>query len=242
MDEYPVGEIVPNARKAGLPDGTRLEGRFVRLERPTAPRDSGELFAATHGADADPGQWTYMNFGPFDAAAAMGRWIDSVQDLDDPLFMVVRRAANNKPVGMASFVNVVPQHRTLELGNIWYAPIAQRSAVNTESVYLMLKESFDRLGYRRVEWKCDALNARSIASALRLGFSYEGIFRQHFIVKGRNRDTAWFVMLDSAWPQIKNNYERVLYRADCTKSLGELNAPLVPSRPALIPGAKGQAG
>ncbi len=183
-----------------------MEGRTVRLDRLDAARDIGPLFEATHGEDADPGQWTYMAYGPFESAdamrAVMARLVDGSQD---PQWWLVREVASDAPVGMAAFMNMVPAHRRLELGHIWYVPAAQRTAVNTETIYLMLRESFDRLGYRRVEWKCDALNARSRQAALRLGFRFEGIFRQHCIVKGRNRDTAWFAMLDTDWPRIREN-------------------------------------
>jgi len=141
----------------------------------------------------------------------------------DPLYMTVRDAGDGKPLGMISFLNIQLDHRTIELGNIWYVPAAHRSVVNTETVYLLLKECFDELGYRRVEWKCDNLNERSMLAAERLGFTFEGTFRQHFIVKGRNRDTAWYAMLDSEWPRIKKNFEQFLYDSDCEKSLRELN-------------------
>ena len=213
------------------PSGEPLQGRFIRLGRPAAERDGAGLFAATHGTNSDPGQWTYMNFGPFSDASDMRMWLADVQDLPDPLFMVVFDAVSGKPVGMASYLNIVPQHRTIEIGNIWYAPVAQRTAVNTETVYLLLAECFDKLGYRRVEWKCDALNERSITSALRLGFNFEGVFRQHLIVKGRNRDTAWFAMIDTDWQSIKKNYEESLYNSDRAVSLARMNAPFVQSRP-----------
>jgi RimJ/RimL family protein N-acetyltransferase len=114
------------------------------------------------------------------------------------------------PVGMAAFLNIVPEHRRLEIGHIWYAPSAQRTEANTETAYLMMREAFDELGYRRVEWKCDALNARSRAAALRLGFTFEGVFRAHMIVRGRNRDSAWFSLLDTEWPAVRDALERWL--------------------------------
>jgi RimJ/RimL family protein N-acetyltransferase len=110
---------------------------------------------------------------------------------------------------MASFLNVRPEMRVLEVGHIWYAPEAQRTAANTEATYLMLRDAFD-LGYRRAEWKCDALNERSRRAALRLGFRFEGVFRQHMVVKDRNRDTAWYAVLDGEWPAVRTNLERWL--------------------------------
>ncbi len=227
-ERLPVGPPVVASSPCGLPGGRSLEGRTVRLDRPDAARDVGPLFDATHGADADPGQWTYMAYGPFESPeamrAVMARLVEGSQD---PQWWLVRELASDAPVGMAAFMNLVPAHRRLELGHIWYIPAAQRTAVNTETVYLMLRESFDRLGYRRVEWKCDALNARSMKAAVRLGFGFEGTFRQHCIVKGRNRDTAWFAMLDTDWPKIRENFEAVLYDPACRESLTALNAPYV---------------
>ena len=128
----------------------------------------------------------------------------------DPMFFTVLAGTERVPVGMASYLNVDTAMRHIELGHIWYAPRAQRSEANTETAYLMMREAFDELGYRRVEWKCDALNARSRAAALRLGFTFEGVFRRHMIVKGRNRDTAWFSVTDAEWPRVRSALERWL--------------------------------
>ena len=228
---FPVGPRVVDPSPAGLPGGGRLEGRTVRLERPDAARDGARLFAATHGDGSDPGQWTYMLYGPFPDAHAMCALIDRMAASKDPQWWLVRDLKSTAPVGMAAFSNMAPADRRLELSDIWYIPAAQRTAANTETIYLMLRESFDRLGCRRVEWKCDALNARSTRAAVRLGFSFEGIFRQHRIVRGRNRDTAWFAMLDTDWPQIRENFEAVLYDPACRESLRVLNAPHVRALP-----------
>ena len=157
-----------------------------------------------------------MAYGPFESASAMRSVMERLVDGSvDPQWWLVRDLPSGAPAGMAAFMNIAPAQRRLELGHIWYIPAAQRTAVNTETVYLMLCESFDRLGYRRVEWKCDALNARSRRAATRLGFSFEGVFRQHALVKRRNRDTAWFAMLDTDWPRIRENFEAVLYDPAC---------------------------
>ena len=227
-DGFPVGSRLAAPSPCELPGGRPMEGTTVRLEHPDAARDAALLFDATHGEDADPGQWTYMAYGPFENADAMRSAMERlVEGSTDPHWYLVRGQSSGSPVGMAAFMNMVPAHRRLELGHIWYVPAARRTAVNTETVYLMLRESFDRLGYRRVEWKCDALNARSGKAATRLGFRFEGIFRQHCIVKGRNRDTAWFAMLDSDWPEIRKNFEAVLYDPACRESLTTLNVPYV---------------
>jgi RimJ/RimL family protein N-acetyltransferase len=162
---------------------------------------------------------------PFGSELLMAEWLAACAQSTDPVFLAVTDHTSGDRVGMVSYLNIVPDAWRLELGNIWYGPTVQRTCANTESIYLMLCESFDQLGYRRVEWKCDALNAKSRAAATRLGFSFEGIFRQHLIYKGRNRDTAWFSMLDAEWQEIKQNIERWLYEnEDGHVSLTQLNA------------------
>ena len=186
--------------------------------------DVEQLFAATHGTATREQVWTYMGYGPFETEEQMLGWLEESAASEDPLFFTVHHHETRRRVGITSFLNNVTDIRRLELGHIWYALDAQRTQANTEAVYLMLCEAIDRLKHRRVEWKCDALNAKSRAAALRLGFSFEGIFRQHMIVKGRNRDTAWFALLDSEWPSIKGNLERWLYQnPDWKPSLAELN-------------------
>jgi RimJ/RimL family protein N-acetyltransferase len=157
--------------------------------------------------------------------AAMRGWLDLLPASEDPLFFTVVDGSADAAVGVVTFMNVDPTMRHLELGNIWYSPRAQRTRANTESTYLMLREAFEELGHRRVEWKCDALNARSRAAAERMGFSFEGIFRQHMIINGRNRDTAWFAMLDADWPAVKANMQRWLDE-DPPPSLRALNAAI----------------
>lgn len=223
MNRFKIGPLVP-ARAALVPDkDSVLNGESVRIRHVDPANDTRALFEATHGSDCDPAQWTYMSYGPFADEAAMRRWMDEIAVSRDPLFMTVSDAASDTPLGIVSYLNIVPVHRTIELGNIWYVPKAQRTAVNTETIYLLLKHCFETLGYRRVEWKCDNLNERSKAAATRLGFRFEGVFRQHFIVKGHNRDTAWFAVLDGDWDGLRSNFEQVLYASDCSASLLELN-------------------
>jgi RimJ/RimL family protein N-acetyltransferase len=225
--DLPVGDPVPPLGGLHAPERKALAGRAVAL-RPVDPAaDAEALHACSHGDRRTEELWTYMgNYGPFGSVAAMGEWLEGCAASDDPLFLTVIENETGSPVGMVSFLNIVPEMRRLELGHIWYAPKVQRSKVNTESIYLMLRESFDALRCRRVEWKCNALNARSRKAALRLGFSFEGVFRQHMIIKGRNRDTAWFAMLDSEWPAVKANMERWLYGDEEGLSLGALNEAL----------------
>jgi RimJ/RimL family protein N-acetyltransferase len=148
-------------------------------------------------------------YEPFADAGEMQSWMQECARSDDPLFLTVH-GHQAGPVGMAAFLNVEPAHRRLEIGHIWYAPSAQRTEANTETAYLMMWEAFDGLGYRRVEWKCDALNERSRAAALRLGFTFEGVFRAHMIVRGRSRDSAWFSLIGTEWPAARDALERWL--------------------------------
>jgi RimJ/RimL family protein N-acetyltransferase len=222
----PIGPPVNPVDGMAAPARQPLAGQIVTLRPLEAERDAEALFQISHSPDADPPIWTYMPYGPFTDGAHMEIWLQHQALSKDPLFFTVFENSSNKQVGLVSFLAIVPEMRRLELGHIWYTPAAQRTKVNTETIYLMLTEAFDRLNYRRVEWKCDALNARSRAAALRLGFSYEGLFRQHLIYKGRNRDTAWFAMLDYEWPAIKKNMERWLYGNEPDLSLRQLNNQL----------------
>jgi RimJ/RimL family protein N-acetyltransferase len=197
--ELPVGEPVPDPEVA-RPPRTALEGSFVMLEPIDPARHAEGLFEAGHGSAAADALWTYMPYGPFADLAAMRVWLDGLPSSEDPLFFAVVR--DGSPVGMTSFLNVDTAMRRLELGHIWFGPSAQRTEANTESALLMLDWAFHE-GYRRAEWKCDAFNARSRAAAERLGFTFEGVFRRHMIVKGRNRDTAWFSIVDAEWQAVR---------------------------------------
>jgi RimJ/RimL family protein N-acetyltransferase len=224
-DERPVGEPV-ETRLARPPARAALDGRFVSLV-PVDPAAHGHgLFESSHdGSEEAARMWTYLPHGPWPDEAGMRGWLDLLPGSGDPLFLTVIERSTGDPVGIVTFMSVDAAMRHLELGNIWYSPRAQRTRANTESVYLMLREAFDELGHRRVEWKCDALNARSRAAAERLGFTFEGVFRQHMIIKGRNRDTAWYSMVDHEWPDVRTNFERWLAE-DPPPSLRELNAAL----------------
>ena len=221
-DERPVGDAVETTPARPLARAP-IEGRYVSLV-PVDPGSHGPgLYANAHdGSEEAARMWTYMAYGPWPDESSMRGWLDPLPASEDPLFLTVIDRRSGEAVGVVTFMNVDSDMRHLELGNIWYAPRAQRTRANTESVYLMLRHAFE-LGHRRVEWKCDALNARSREAAERLGFTFEGVFRQHMIIKGRNRDTAWYAMLDHEWPALRTNFERWLDE-DPPPSLRELNA------------------
>lgn len=229
-ETLPIGEPVRSPESAKALARTALAGEFVSLVALDPAGDAQELYEVSHG-DADKARlWTYMAYGPFSGADAMQQWLVQRAASEDPLFLAVVDQASHKRIGMVSFASNLPAMRRIELAHIWYAPAYQGTAINTEAAYLMMRHAFDELGYRRVEWKCDALNAKSRQAALRLGFTFEGIFRKHMIVKGRNRDTAWFAMTDDEWPKAKRNLETWLYADGLDAftrrrvSLSELNA------------------
>ncbi len=180
-----------------------LEGRLVRLEPLDPARHGAALFAAAHDGSAAAGRlWTYLPYGPFDSAAAMQPWLQGCAEQPDPLFFALVERTGGQALGMASFLRITPAHGVVEIGHIWFAPSLQRSAAATEAIFLMIAHAFDDLGYRRVEWKCNALNAGSRAAARRFGFRYEGTFYRHQVVKGHNRDTAWYALTDEDWPAV----------------------------------------
>ena len=167
------------------------------------PLDHGRHLDGLYEAYArDPGSmWTYMPYGPFDREK-FDPWLYGSSKSRDPLFHAVVDIETNQPLGLASFLRIEPRHGVIEVGHISYSPLLMRTTGATEAMWLMMRRVFDELGYRRYEWKCDALNARSRAAAARLGFTYEGTFRNHMVSKGRNRDTTWFSITDDEWPDI----------------------------------------
>lgn len=178
----------------------------MRLERLDGARHGPDLFAALQGHDW---VWDYMGSGPFEDLPALTRWLASVQDTPDPFFYAIRDLVTGKVAGFAAFLRIEPKHGVIEIGFIMIAPMIQRTPTATEAICTMISWAFEQ-GYRRVEWKCDSLNAPSVAAARRLGFRYEGTFRQHMIYKSRNRDTAWFAMTDQDWPRLRQAYSRWL--------------------------------
>ncbi|MDO5530008.1 MAG: GNAT family protein [Paracoccus sp. (in: a-proteobacteria)] len=189
------GAPVPGWRAPGRPGPDRIEGRFAVLERFDPARHAAEI----HAADTDPAVWDYMAAGPFDDAASYRAWAERSFGADPFAYAI---CVGGRAVGAATFLRIDPAHGVIEIGHILMTPALQRRAASSEAIMLMIAWAFEA-GYRRVEWKCNALNAASRRAALRYGFSFEGIFRQHMIVKGRNRDTAWFAITDADWPRIE---------------------------------------
>jgi len=190
-----------------------MTGRFCRLEPLDPGRHADDLFAA-NSLDKDGRNWTYLFQEPFADFESYRAWLEQMAKSDDPLFHTIVDAKAGKAVGVATFMRIDRTHGVIEVGNINYSPLLQRTPAATEAMFLMMRRAFDELGYRRYEWKCDSLNAPSRAAALRLGFQYEGLFRQAGFYKKRNRDTAWFSMIDTEWPALKRAYEQWLAPAN----------------------------
>jgi RimJ/RimL family protein N-acetyltransferase len=229
----PVGELLSGWIARPRPPRTPMQGRLCRLEALEASRHANELHQANL-ADREGRNWTYLPYGPFSSAEQYAAWVRSVEAGEDPLFLAIIDLKSQQPVGVASYLRIDPPMGCIEVGHLAYSPALQRTAAATEAMYLMMRRAFDDLGYRRYEWKCNALNAPSWNAAERLGFRYEGIFRQHWVQNGRNRDNAWFSILDSEWPAVKSALERWLAPSNFDESGHQQRAlgEFMPERPA----------
>jgi RimJ/RimL family protein N-acetyltransferase len=198
-----------NWEQAQRPQRQALEGVRVRLEPFDAARHGAALYSALHDHDGDPSLWDYLPYGPFEKSD-WDAWFAASAASDDPLFFAVLDRGSGAPMGQASYLRIEPEQGVIEIGHIALGPALQRTPEATEAIFVLARHAFDDLGYRRLEWKCDALNARSRGAAERFGFTFEGVFRQHMIIKGRNRDTAWFSIIDREWPTIRAGFEQWL--------------------------------
>ena len=208
-DSPPLGPEV-DRHPAKRPERVTLAGRYVDVV-PLDPITHGDaLFEATAGPDEDA-LWAYLSDGPFRDRASFDRSIERKARSEDPFFFAIVDRASSRAAGLAALMRIDPAHRVIEVGSIIYSRALQRTRGATEAMYLMARYVFDDLRYRRYEWKCNASNAASREAALRLGFTFEGVFRQHMIVKGRNRDTAWFAIVDGDWPAVREAFEAWLH-------------------------------
>ena len=205
----PIGFPMPNWQPRPRPPRGAIDGRFCRLEAFDAARHCAELFDA-YAEDADGRTWTYLAYGPFASLEQFRGFMRAHFSGEDPFCHTIIDRASGRAAGMASYMRIDPAMGSIEVGSIAYSPRLQKSRAATETMYLMMRRAFDELGYRRYEWKCDALNAPSRQAAERLGFRFEGIFRQALVYKGRNRDTAWYSIIDREWPALKAAFERWL--------------------------------
>jgi len=190
------------------PKGQILKGVSVQIEPLDVSRHAKDLFYA-NAIDTEGQNWRYLPYGPFNTLKSYEEWVSKVTTVNDPTFFSIVRASDNKSVGVASYLRINPPNGSIEVGHINYSPLLQRTKEGTEAMYLMMKWAFEN-GYRRYEWKCNALNRRSRYTAQRLGLSYEGVFRQMSISKGRNRNTAWFAAIDKEWEELQKCFEDYL--------------------------------
>ena len=202
----PVGFPVPGWTPRPAPPRTGMVGRLCTVEPLDAERHAAELFEA-NAEDREGRNWTYYNYGPFTDLDAYRRWVDGSCADTTRLFHTIVDRASGKAVGVGAYANIQPSYGTIEVAALNFSPRLQRRPAATEAMCLMMRRVFDELGYRRYEWKCDSLNLPSRAAAARLGFRYEGLFRQAMITRGNNRDTAWFAIIDREWPVLRAAFE-----------------------------------
>jgi RimJ/RimL family protein N-acetyltransferase len=199
------------------------------LVRPVdAATDAASLYAVAHAPDGDPAIWTYLPDGPYDSPDHLREMLAWAETSDDPLYFTLATRPDERPAGQASYLRITPEFGVIEIGHIWFGVPLQRTTAATEAIYLLARHVFDDLGYRRLEWKCNALNAASRRAAERFGFTFEGVFRNHQVVKGRNRDTAWYAITDDEWPAVRGAFQSWLASDNFDaegrqrRSLGEL--------------------
>lgn len=204
-----VGFPIPDWQACQRPPSESLVGTYCRVEPFDLTQHADSLYTA-FGLNTDEVNWTYLPYGPFKSKGEFIDWIEAASGGSDPLFHSIIDKSTGKAVGLATYLRIEPSIGVIEVGHIHFSPLIQRTSISTEAMFLMMQRVFDELGYRRYEWKCDALNEPSKKAALRLGFTFEGIFRQATMYKGRNRDTAWFSIIDGEWPAIKTGFEQWL--------------------------------
>ena len=209
---YPV-----KFKKAKLPSKKKLIGEYCFLEPINIRKHSKDLYK-NYSLDKKNVIWTYLPYGPFKSHGSFKKWLKSFCLNKDPFFYAIYSKKHNQYCGMASYLRITPEHGSIEVGHINYSSILQNTTEGTETMYLMMKNAFEVLGNRRYEWKCNNLNSASKYAAERLGFKFEGIFRQMFIFKGRNRDTAWYSIIDKEWPNYKKKYLTYLKKSNFTKT------------------------
>jgi RimJ/RimL family protein N-acetyltransferase len=200
-----VGESLPDWQAPAFIPHDVLSGRFCRLEPLDVERHAQALYAA-NSLDAEGRNWTWLPYGPFADFPAYRAWLEKMAALRDPQFYAITDAQSGLALGVAAFMRIYPAHGIVEVGHLNFSPLLQQKPAATEAMYLMMRRAFE-LGYRRYEWKCNALNTPSRRAALRFGFRFEGIFRQALVSKGRNRDTAWYSIIDPEWPGLQRAFE-----------------------------------
>jgi RimJ/RimL family protein N-acetyltransferase len=209
VPDLPLGEEL-DWTPAQRPARASLVGSHVLLRPVDADGDATPLFKISHPPDGDPAIWTYLPDGPYRDSEHLRQMLAWAETSEDPRYFTLVRLADERPLGIASYLRITPEFGVIEIGHIWFGALLQRTTAATEAIYLLARHAFEDLGYRRLEWKCNALNNASRRAAERFGFTFEGVFRNHQIVKGRNRDTAWYAITDDEWPSLRRGYENWL--------------------------------
>ena len=245
--EPPLGTAL-DWRPARRPDRSPLEGRCVMLRALDAGADADALYAESHPPAADPGLWTYLPGGPYRDAREMRDALEQAEVSEDPLFFTLLLRPEGRPVGVASYLRITPEQGVIEIGHIWFGASLRQTRAATEAIYLLAAHAFDELGYRRLEWKCNSLNDASRRAAGRFGFHFEGVFRNHMVVKGRNRDTAWYAITDEEWPGVRAGFRAWLVpgnfddegaqRRKLSDLIGEARRAQAPGRADPLPDAE----
>ncbi len=226
-----MSESLQHWQPATIPDNRTLEGLYIRLEKLDPARHGDDLWLALQGPESDPKLWDYLPYGPFPERSAFDAWLEKNAASADPHFYAVIDSANDQAQGLLSLMCIVPEHGRIEIGHVAFGAPMQRSPKSTEAVYLLAKEAF-ALGNRRLEWKCNNDNARSKRTAVRLGYTFEGVFRQYMVVKGKNRDTTWYSIISTQWSPVAAGFEKWLAldnqpKSGQIKSLEECRASAV---------------
>lgn len=230
----PIGFALPDWTPPPVPPREPLVGRLCRVEPLDRERHAAALWEA-NAPDREHRLWTYLPYGPFPTFEDYCAWIETYRASSDPIFYAIVDAQRDQAVGVASYLRIAPASGSIEVGHLAFSPLLQRTPAATEAMYLMMRHAFE-LGYRRYEWKCDALNVPSRAAAQRLGFSYEGTFRQATVYRQRNRDTAWFATIDQEWPTLEAAFQRWLDPSNFDEQgrqrvrLSELTGPILVAR------------
>jgi RimJ/RimL family protein N-acetyltransferase len=201
----PIGSPLPDWAKPARPSREPMAGRFCRLVAMDPDAHAQPLFEANQ-SDTAGGMWTYLPYGPFASLSSYRAWMAGLSKGEDPVFYTILAGAAARPVGLSAYLRIDANNGSIEVGHLAYAPLLQRTPAATEAMYLMMRHAFE-LGYRRYEWKCNDLNRPSRVAAERLGFTFEGVFRQAAVVKGHNRDTAWYSIIDGEWPMLRSAFE-----------------------------------
>jgi RimJ/RimL family protein N-acetyltransferase len=204
--ERPLGEQLA-WKPAASPKPAPLRGSHVLLRPVDAAADAEPLYAVSHAPSGDATIWTYLPDGPYADPSELREMLAWAASAQDAVYFTLVRLSDERPLGLASYLRIKPQFGVIEIGHIWFGAPLQRTTAATEAIHLLARHAFDDLGYRRLEWKCNALNAASRRAAERFGFTFEGVFRKHQVVKGRNRDTAWYAMTDDEWPAVRSGFQ-----------------------------------